>query len=125
MRFSVATTLAAGLLLVAVPCFARVRPHHSSSTHASLRHTSLRGRKAARVAVSHHEAPAGMGTDRATEIQSALIKQGYLSGTPSGRWDSDSVAAMQKLQGDNGWQTKITPDSRALIKLGLGPQPQN
>ena len=66
-----------------------------------------------------------MGTDRATEIQSALIKQGYLSGTPSGRWDSDSVAAMQKLQGDNGWQTKITPDSRALIKLGLGPQPQN
>ena len=38
---------------------------------------------------------------------------------------SDSVAAMQKMQGDNGWQTKITPDSRALIKLGLGPQPQN
>jgi hypothetical protein len=29
---------------------------------------------------------------------------------------------MQKLQGANGWQTKITPDSRALIKLGLGPQ---
>jgi hypothetical protein len=29
---------------------------------------------------------------------------------------------MQKFQGDNGWQTKITPDSRALIKLGLGPQ---
>jgi hypothetical protein len=28
---------------------------------------------------------------------------------------------MQKLQGDMGWQTKITPDSRALIKLGLGP----
>jgi hypothetical protein len=28
---------------------------------------------------------------------------------------------MQKLQGDNGWQTRITPDSRALIKLGLGP----
>jgi hypothetical protein len=28
---------------------------------------------------------------------------------------------MQKMQGDNGWQTKITPDSRALIKLGLGP----
>jgi hypothetical protein len=29
---------------------------------------------------------------------------------------------MQKLQEDNGWQTRITPDSRALIKLGLGPQ---
>ncbi len=28
---------------------------------------------------------------------------------------------MLRYQADNGWQTKITPDSRALIKLGLGP----
>ena len=28
---------------------------------------------------------------------------------------------MQKLQGEQGWQTKLTPDSRALIMLGLGP----
>jgi peptidoglycan hydrolase-like protein with peptidoglycan-binding domain len=59
---------------------------------------------------------------RATEIQQALIKNGYMTGEPSGVWDSQSAAAMQKFQGDNGWQTKITPDSRALIKLGLGPQ---
>ena len=26
-----------------------------------------------------------------------------------------------KFQHDNGWQTKLVPDSRALIKLGLGP----
>jgi hypothetical protein len=63
-----------------------------------------------------------MDTERATEIQQALIKSGYMTGEPSGVWDSESAAAMQKLQGDNGWQTKITPDSRALIKLGLGPQ---
>ena len=31
---------------------------------------------------------------------------------------------MQKLQADNGWQTKMIPDSRALIKLGLGPNAQ-
>lgn len=65
-----------------------------------------------------------MPSERATEIQAALIKQGYLSGEPTGVWDASSVAAMQKLQSDNGWQTKITPDSRALIKLGLGPQQQ-
>ena len=64
----------------------------------------------------------GMDSERATEIQQALIKNGYLSGEPSGVWDSQSTAAMQKFQGDNGWQTKIAPDSRALIKLGLGPQ---
>ena len=63
-----------------------------------------------------------MDSDRATEIQTALIKSGYLTGTPSGHWDSASEAAMQKLQADNGWQTKLTPDSRALIKLGLGPK---
>ena len=28
---------------------------------------------------------------------------------------------MQKYQADHGWQTKLMPDSRALKKLGLGP----
>ena len=59
--------------------------------------------------------------ERAGEIQAALIKAGYLSGSPSGHWDQGSIAAMTKLQADNGWQTKLVPDSRALIKLGLGP----
>ena len=63
-----------------------------------------------------------MDSDRAIEIQAALIKSGYLTGSPTGHWDSESEAAMQKLQGSNGWQTKLTPDSRALILLGLGPK---
>jgi hypothetical protein len=62
-----------------------------------------------------------MDTERATAIQTALIKQGYLSGEATGTWDAQSSAAMQKMQSDNGWQTKIVPDSRAIIKLGLGP----
>lgn len=63
-----------------------------------------------------------MAPERATEIQTALIKQGYLSGEPTGSWDAQTSAAMAKFQADNGWQSKITPDSRGLIKLGLGPQ---
>lgn len=59
--------------------------------------------------------------DRAREIQSALIREHYLTGEPSGQWDAASQAAMSKFQADQGWQTKLTPDSRALIKLGLGP----
>jgi hypothetical protein len=59
--------------------------------------------------------------ERATQIQAALIKAGYLTGAPSGHWDAGSIAAMTKVQADNGWQTKLVPDSRALIKLGLGP----
>ncbi len=59
--------------------------------------------------------------DRALEIQQALIREKYLTGAPTGEWDSRTQQAMAKFQGDNGWQTKVTPDSRALIKLGLGP----
>ena len=59
-------------------------------------------------------------SERATQIQAALIKAGYMTGTPSGTWDAQTQAAMEKLQSDNGWQTKLVPDSRAIIKLGLG-----
>jgi hypothetical protein len=59
---------------------------------------------------------------RAAEIQNALIGAGYLTGEASGHWDSSTETAMQKFQSDNGWQTKLIPDSRAIIKLGLGPR---
>ncbi|MGC9199104.1 MAG: peptidoglycan-binding domain-containing protein [Acidobacteriaceae bacterium] len=62
-----------------------------------------------------------MPPDRVTQIQKALIQHGYQTGEPTGKWDAQTAAAMQKLQADHGWQTKITPDSRALILLGLGP----
>ncbi len=64
--------------------------------------------------------PRAMDDARATEIQTALVKAGYLP-SASGHWDEASADAMRKLQSDNGWQTKLIPDSRALIKLGLGP----
>ena len=44
-----------------------------------------------------------------------------MQGEPSGTWDSTTQVAMQRYQADQGWQAKTTPDSRALIKLGLGP----
>jgi hypothetical protein len=72
--------------------------------------------------VTHAATAPSMAPERATQIQTALIKAGYMTGVPNGTWDASSNAAMQKYQGDNGWQTKLTPDSRALIKLGLGPQ---
>jgi hypothetical protein len=63
--------------------------------------------------------------DRTREIQAALVKEGYLTGEPTGVMDDRTKAALTKLQSDNGWQTKIVPDSRALIKLGLGPDQSN
>ncbi len=63
----------------------------------------------------------GIQPDRVRAIQEALVREKYLTGEPSGVWDARSQAAMAKYQTDNGWQSKVTPDSRALIKLGLGP----
>jgi peptidoglycan hydrolase-like protein with peptidoglycan-binding domain len=60
-------------------------------------------------------------SNRVTEIQKALIREHYLAGEASGSWDATTQAAMQKFQSDNGWQTRLMPDSRALKKLGLGP----
>ena len=67
------------------------------------------------------QAQRGIDDNRASQIQASLIKSGYLSGEASGHWDARTEAAMQKFQEDNGWQTKLIPDSRAIIKLGLGP----
>jgi peptidoglycan hydrolase-like protein with peptidoglycan-binding domain len=60
-------------------------------------------------------------SSRAAEIQTALIRQKYLTGAPTGQWDTQTQVAMRQYQSDHGWQTKLTPDSRALISLGLGP----
>jgi hypothetical protein len=116
VSYLIRATLASAILLAAVPCLAVAPTRRNHATpHATIRHA-----KTATATVRHE--PVGMPTERATQIQTALIKQGYLTGEPTGVWNAESVAAMQKLQGDNGWQTKITPDARALIKLGLGPQ---
>jgi hypothetical protein len=58
---------------------------------------------------------------RAREIQEALIRQHYMEGEPSGQWDDATQDAMKHYQAAQGWQAKTVPDSRALIKLGLGP----
>jgi peptidoglycan hydrolase-like protein with peptidoglycan-binding domain len=59
--------------------------------------------------------------DRVREIQAALIREHYLAGEPTGVLDQRTKNALVKLQAQQGWQSKVVPDSRALIKLGLGP----
>ena len=110
------TLFAALVLATAVPSFASTHARRGPTSHSTSK------RHATRAVASHPAGPRTMDSDRATQIQAALIKSGYLTGTPSGHWDAASETAMQKLQADNGWQTKLTPDSRALIKLGLGPK---
>jgi peptidoglycan hydrolase-like protein with peptidoglycan-binding domain len=112
MQFGKALLGSALLLSAALPC--------NAFTHARRGPTSPKlFNKRSKSATK----PGQRGIDdvRATQIQASLIKSGYLSGEASGHWDSGTEAAMQKFQSDNGWQTKLIPDSRAIIKLGLGP----
>lgn len=116
------TLAALALLLVAParPSFAAAAARKHRTTSISATHSS-KGKQTSRHATKKPLGPRGIDDNRAAQIQTALIKAGYLTGEPSGHWDAASQSAMVKLQSDNGWQTKLVPDSRALIKLGLGP----
>ncbi len=119
MRRLPALLLAASSLPLCPAAIATVRPHHHTSSHAIVRRSTTT-RTAHAGHITEHSSYAGISSERATEIQSALVQRGYLTGDPSGTWDSSSISAMQRFQSENGWQTKFVPDSRALIKLGLG-----
>ncbi len=90
----------------------------SKSAASSARHGRHRGK---RKTSWKKKGQQGIKPERATEIQQALIREKYLTGEATGVWDVRTQAALVKYQGDHGWQTKVVPDSRALIKLGLGP----
>ena len=117
---------------LAVPCvglaaLAAVTPAIASRSHRvvfvkHLKFASHVHHKAVPAHVVHVlQGQRGIDTDRTRAFQPALFDRNYLTGEPTGEWDATTEAAMQKFQGDNGWQTKLMPDSRALIKLGLGP----
>jgi hypothetical protein len=90
----------------------------SAKTQTASSTSSRRGRKSKKTAKRGQQK---IDSDRAQQIQEALIKQHYLFGEPTGKWDAATEDALRKFQADNGWQNKTVPDSRALIKLGLGP----
>ncbi len=96
---------------------------HHSSTHSSTHKTSAKNTKhsSQKTATAKSHGQRTIGEERTRDIQSALIREHYLTGEPTGVWDASSKDAMTRYQAANGWQSKVTPDSRALIKLGLGP----
>jgi hypothetical protein len=90
-----------------------------STTTSKTSHKSKKSKKT--TAKSRRRGQKQIDPQRAREIQQALIREHYLNGKASGVWDQASQKAMERYQADNGWQSKKVPDSRALIKLGLGP----
>jgi hypothetical protein len=113
VRASLAFVLSAGIAVS--PAFASRVHRPPTSGHAQ------GSRKLAHKATHKLHGQQAIEPARVTEIQQALIREHYLTGDANGKWDATTAAAMQKFQADQGWQTKLMPDSRALKKLGLGP----
>lgn len=108
--------IVAAVLLAATLSFAGSHPAEKHNTPHHKAHKAPR-RKG-------HKRPRGQQAidgERARQIQEALIREHYMKGEPSGTWDAASQDAMRRYQAEQGWQTKEVPDSRALIRLGLGP----
>ena len=108
-------------LALLLPGLAQAQTQKSGKSRSS--HSTAKRSKHAKKA-SKAKKPRGqqaMNPERVREIQAALIREKYMDGEPNGVWDVRSRNAMQKFQADQGWQSKVVPDSRALIKLGLGP----
>jgi peptidoglycan hydrolase-like protein with peptidoglycan-binding domain len=99
--------------LIASPAFA-------TRVHRTTAHSRAHSPHKA-VATHRLHGQQSIAPERVTEIQQALIREGYLSTEANGKWDAGTEAAMQKYQADQGWQTRLMPDSRAIKKLGLGP----
>jgi len=98
----------------------------STTTKTSTKKTSSKSSKSKHTKTTAKKSWKSKGqktiaSDRTREIQQALIREHYLDGEANGMWDTRTQEAMRSFQAKQGWQTKVLPDSRALIKLGLGP----
>jgi len=97
--------------------------HSSSSSSTGVKKSSSKttGKRSSHRKSSRLRGQQKIDSERAQAIQEALIREHYLTGVPTGKWNQASEEAMRRYQADHGWQSKTVPDSRALISLGLGP----
>ena len=123
--------IAAGVALACVSAWVAAAPAHASNAasrasarasrvakSSSVSKASTHGKKKRRAKrVPGQKAPT---PKRISEIQSALARSGYYQGEPNGKWDSNTMAAMQKFQSSNGLDATGKIDALSLQKLGLG-----
>jgi hypothetical protein len=102
--------------LVAVRYARQTSPAAASSPNASGHHHHHKKKTHAHGV----QLPKGPTPDRISEIQTALARSGYYQGDPTGKWDGDTIAAMQKFQSANGIDPTGKIDAPSLQKLGLG-----
>ena len=112
--------LAAGLGVSAVSAGAQSTAQKKSTATSS---KSTSHRKRAPKKLSRWERGQKVpSSDRISEIQQALAKDGSFAGTPNGKWDASTVEAMKKFQDAHGLNPSGKLDAKTLQRLGLGSQ---
>ncbi len=93
-------------------------PQTSSSTNHSA--ASTRKKSAKKKRTTAHRQQMAPTPERVNDIQSALARSGYYKGDATGKFDPDTVDALQRFQSANGLDTTGKLDALTLQKLGLG-----
>jgi len=129
MKLRTATHLALALLIAVglgvsagsagAQSTAKKKPATSKASSTKRTGKKTKASAASRSRKKGQQAPT---TDRITEIQQALAKDGSYSGEPSGKWDDSTVAAMKKFQDAHGLNSSGKLDAKTLQQLGLGSQ---
>jgi peptidoglycan hydrolase-like protein with peptidoglycan-binding domain len=94
----------------------------SSNTPARSKASSSRMRKRTSSRSRRQPGQRAPSSDRVSEIQAALAKDGSFTGTADGKWDDETAAAMRKFQASHGLNPTGRLDALTLQKLGLGSE---
>lgn len=97
-------------------------PAKTSSSKTSTTSTKKGSSKSSKRSSRKQPGQKAPASDRVIEIQSALAKDGSFHGSPSGKWDDDTSAAMRKFQSSHGLNPSGKLDAPTLQRLGLGSQ---
>ncbi len=125
----IAFALSAFVISVSAPPSAAIaspRPQAASSSSSTSTSTKSSSAKKKTSSKKHHSSSKRQSFQKAptpariSEIQSALARNGFYDGNPNGKWDSNTVAAMQKFQSANGLEANGKLNALSLQKLGLG-----
>ena len=124
MRLRKITCLALSLLIVAgLGVFATAGKAQSPSLKKSTRSKTggaAHGRRSTRRSGRRERGQKAPTSDRISEIQQALAKDGSYAGKPNGKWDDSTVEAMRKFQESHGLNPTGKLDAKTLQQLGLG-----
>lgn len=127
MRLRTALYLALAAILLAGPGVASGKAQSKASSHrrkasAAKSGASKSSRGKASRRGKRQRGQMAPTSDRITEIQQALGKDGSYSGEPTGKWDDSTVDAMRKFQSAHGLNPSGKIDAKTLQQLGLGSQ---